>query len=53
MQYYYSNDISNDLIILDEVESKHCVKVMRYDIGKEINVVDGHGNLFISKITIR
>tara|TARA_A100001011_G_scaffold396576_2_gene494788 strand:- start:136 stop:828 length:693 start_codon:yes stop_codon:yes gene_type:complete len=50
MQFYYSNNITDNIITLDSIESKHCLKVMRYDEGKEINVVDGLGNLFISKI---
>ena len=50
MQFYYSNKISAGVITIDDIESKHCIKVMRYDVGKEVNVVDGLGNLFISKI---
>ena len=47
MQFFYSNNIINDVensgvsIILDKVESNHCMNVLRYSISDEIHVVDG------------
>ena len=52
MHFFYSNNIINDLensgviIILDKVESNHCINVLRYSISDEIHVVDGEGNLY-------
>ncbi len=45
MQFFYSKDTESNLYTLSEEESKHCVKVLRMEIGAEINVVDGHGTL--------
>ena len=33
-------------IILSEVESRHCIKVLRYKLGDEVQVLDGRGNLY-------
>ena len=33
-------------IFLSEIESRHCIKVLRYKIGDEVEVLDGHGNLY-------
>ena len=33
-------------IILSEMESRHCVKVLRYKRGDEVQVLDGRGNLY-------
>ena len=52
MQFFYSNNIINDnenlgkVIILDKVDSNHCINVLRYKISDEIFVVDGLGNLY-------
>ena len=46
MQLFFSENITNNTIILDEIESKHCIKVLRYKIGDKIYVVDGKGNYY-------
>ncbi len=46
MEFFYSNNINNDIIILENVESRHCIKVLRKSIGDTINVVDGKGTLY-------
>jgi len=33
-------------IILSEVESRHCIKVLRHKIGDYVQVLDGRGNLY-------
>ena len=48
--YFYSNSISGNIIILDRVESNHCVKVLRKSCGDNVNVVDGKGNLYIGEL---
>jgi 16S rRNA (uracil1498-N3)-methyltransferase len=46
MDFFFSNDINNQTIILDNYESRHCIKVMRHKVGDLIKIVDGLGNLF-------
>tara|TARA_B100001094_G_C18146421_1_gene780994 strand:- start:413 stop:1138 length:726 start_codon:yes stop_codon:yes gene_type:complete len=55
MQFFYSHNIVKnvdlkDMIILDKIESNHCMNVLRYQIGDQINVVDGLGNLYNGRI---
>ena len=50
MEFFFSQNIHNNIITLDPIESKHCVKVMRNNIGDCINVVDGKGNLYEGEI---
>ena len=33
-------------IILSEVESRHCIKVLRHKVGDHVQVLDGRGNLY-------
>ena len=33
-------------IILSEVESRHCIKVLRNKISDKVNVLDGRGSLY-------
>ena len=46
MDFFFSNDIDNQIIILDNDESRHCIKVMRHKVGDLIKIVDGLGNLY-------
>ena len=46
MQLFYSNNILDDIIILSDVEKKHCINVLRYKINDLVYVVDGNGNLY-------
>ena len=50
MQLFYSQNIKNDIIILNKIESNHCIKVLRYTKGDLINVTDGCGNLYNGEI---
>jgi len=50
MYYFYSQNISKDMIVLEGQERLHCVKVLRKKIGDNIYVVDGLGNLFYTEI---
>ena len=36
----------SDQIILSEVESRHCIKVLRHKVGDHVQVLDGRGNLY-------
>jgi len=48
--YFYSNNIYSDIIVLDKIETNHCINVLRKSIGDSINVVDGKGSLYIGEI---
>jgi len=50
MQYFFSNDKTNDKIVLPREESKHCVLVLRYKIGDIIYVANGKGTEFTCEI---
>jgi len=50
MQLFFSQNIFDNIITLDEEESKHCTKVLRKKIGNTIEVVDGKGNYYIATI---
>ena len=53
MELFYSNNINKDgLIILDSIESKHCIKVLRKSIGDQVNVVDGIGTLYTGVVEL-
>lgn len=38
------------MIVLPEEEAKHCTKVLRKVVGDEIHVIDGFGNLYLTRI---
>ena len=42
--------IQNNVAILNEDESLHCVKVLRHKVGDVIQVIDGAGMRAIGKI---
>lgn len=46
MQLFYSENIDNNTIVLNEEESRHCGKVLRKKNGDIIEVVDGKGNYY-------
>ena len=50
MNFFYSQDIGPKSILLNSIETNHCIKVLRHKIGDEVNVVDGLGNTYLSKI---
>ncbi len=52
MELFFSNNIKNDIIFLDNVESRHCIKVLRKTIGDEVNIVDGFGSFYKGIICI-
>ncbi len=50
MNLFYSNDITETQITLPEEEAKHCTKVLRKTVGDEVHVIDGAGNLYLTRI---
>jgi 16S rRNA (uracil1498-N3)-methyltransferase len=51
MHLFYTPDISGNSYMLDETESKHCIRVLRLEKGNEIMLVDGHGGFFTAEIS--
>ncbi|MBN2775112.1 MAG: 16S rRNA (uracil(1498)-N(3))-methyltransferase [Prolixibacteraceae bacterium] len=50
MNIFYIPKIKGNSIVLDEAESKHCVRVLRLSKGDEITLVDGRGGLYVAQI---
>ena len=50
MQFFYSDNIDNDFIILEGEEMNHCTKSLRKKVGDLICVVDGSGGYYTCKI---
>ena len=46
MQLFYCPEINNSPYTLPEEESKHCIKVLRKNIGDKINIINGNGSLY-------
>ncbi len=46
MNLFYTPKINSEIHILDQDESRHCLKVLRLKIGDEIFLTDGKGNLY-------
>jgi 16S rRNA (uracil1498-N3)-methyltransferase len=46
MQIFYAPGISDNSWILDEKESRHCVRVLRMSEGDPVRLIDGKGNLY-------
>jgi len=51
MHIFYTPDITADTYVLNEEESKHCVRVLRLPIGAIVNLVDGKGGFYTAEIT--
>jgi 16S rRNA (uracil1498-N3)-methyltransferase len=51
MQIFYAPGINGKTWVLDEKESKHCVKVLRMAEGTQVKLIDGKGNLYEGIIT--
>ncbi len=46
MPVYYSDNISGDRALLDEEESRHCIRVLRLKKGDSVKFVDGRGTMY-------
>ena len=51
MQIFYIPEISGSEIILNEIESKHAIRVLRLIVGSQVQIVDGNGGLYAAEIT--
>ena len=45
-QFFYSNQVFNETIILPEYEAHHALKVLRKNLGDTIIIVDGKGGWY-------
>jgi 16S rRNA (uracil1498-N3)-methyltransferase len=50
MHLFYTPNIEKDTYTLDSAESKHCIKVLRLDIGDTIQLIDGRGGFYTAEI---
>lgn len=50
MHYFYTPELSNNIVTLSPEESEHCVKVMRHRNGDVVCITDGKGQLFEAEI---
>jgi len=50
VQLFYSYEISDDQIVLNDQEAIHCAKVLRKSVGDQLNVLDGAGKRFTGVI---
>jgi 16S rRNA (uracil1498-N3)-methyltransferase len=50
MHVFYTPDISSDDYVLNEEESRHCIKVLRLGIGTRVSLIDGKGGLYDAEI---
>ena len=46
MELFFSDDICDSRVRLDQEESAHCVRVLRHRAGDGISVIDGRGTLY-------
>jgi 16S rRNA (uracil1498-N3)-methyltransferase len=46
MQIFYVPGITGDTCVMDENESRHCIRVLRMARGDKLKLVDGKGNLY-------
>lgn len=44
--FYGLKTPDSNQIILSEIESRHCIKVLRHKIGDRVQVLDGRGNIY-------
>ena len=50
MHVFYTPDITPADYILNEEESRHCMKVLRLAIGDTVHLIDGRGGLYEAEI---
>lgn len=50
MHVFYTPDISSNDYVLNEDESKHCIRVLRLGIGDRVHLIDGQGGLYLAEI---
>ena len=53
MQLFYTPDIdaASSTFYLNEEESKHCIRVLRLQVGDQVQLIDGRGSFYTAAIT--
>jgi 16S rRNA (uracil1498-N3)-methyltransferase len=51
MHLFYTPDLNGNIYTLNEIESKHCVRVLRLSTSDTIELIDGNGGFYKAKIT--
>lgn len=51
MQVFWANVDQNHQLWLDETETRHCRKVLRHQVGDQINCIDGAGRYYLAIIS--
>lgn len=46
MQIFYVPGINDSACVMDENESRHCIRVLRMTKGDRLKLVDGNGNIY-------
>lgn len=52
MHLFYTPEISEKTYTLNEIESKHCIKVLRLSTNDQIELIDGKGTFYEAKIIV-
>lgn len=52
MHLFYTPTINSEIHQLDEEESKHCIRVLRLQIGDQVSLIDGKGGSYIAEIIV-
>lgn len=52
MHVFYTPDITDASYVLNEEESRHCMKVLRLVIGDVVHLIDGSGGLYEAEIIL-
>ena len=50
MQLFYAPEITIPRYTLPEEESKHCIRVLRMEVGSTLHLTDGRGTLYRCKV---
>jgi 16S rRNA (uracil1498-N3)-methyltransferase len=50
MNLFYAPDLNSKLYMLNDEESKHCIRVLRLTINDEVQLVDGRGGFYTARI---
>lgn len=50
MHIFFQPDLTSDSILLSEEESKHAIRVLRLNVGEEVQLVDGKGNRAVAEV---
>jgi 16S rRNA (uracil1498-N3)-methyltransferase len=50
MHVFYTPDIASEEYVLNEEESRHCIKVLRLGVGAQVYLIDGRGGRYKAEI---